>query len=67
MHDTGTDMKKLYKLFNELLGKYKQIKILKGDTDVNLVRKFLKHFHEKIVNIHNSFAVGNNRTGAPFS
>lgn len=44
--------------------KNKQKILPEGDTDVNLATKFVKYFHEQIMNIYNSFDVQNNNTGS---
>ena len=55
IHDAGTDMNKLNKLFRELLGRNKEKVLPEGDTDEILSNKFVKYFDEKIENIYNSF------------
>ena len=55
IHEAGTDMNKLNKLFRELLGGNKKKMLPEGDTEEGLSNKFGEHFDLKIENIYNSF------------
>ena len=55
-------MNKLYKFFNELIGKNKKKILPEGDTEKNLANKFVKYFDEKIERIYSSFGDLNRRS-----